>query len=486
MQPHVSLRRYAALLLIAVFIFSSCKEKTAQLPAFVNPPIPELNPKDTSITLQAEKGDTLLFANGTRIIIPADAFTTHSGKAVKGEVTVRYREFHNAASLILAGIPMSYDTAGTQQYLRTAGMFEFRAAQKDSDLLIADGKKVNVRLASYTFGNDYNFYYLNEEARTWDYLGTDTAEVNYEKLKLKAELVKLKPSFVMPFSENYFVFNYRSILDAYYNDDWNKVDQNANNPTAGNKAKKYGLTWLNCWYGGYITFRGIEQHAGMMVWERLSSTPFPKWLNTDYYVYDDKMVQKDIYRVKLRTWRETDPTFTATIRAVMPLKELFAFEPELWQKNYDSIMNKILAEEARLKIMADVYRTFDITMPGYHNWDQILKYQKNVELAADFAFETKYNEKLTQPDVFYIVGNNRCYVKYPKNEWGKILLAADSTACFVSIMPGNIAEVYTATDYSKLNIDSINSAAKKQYTFKLKVSKEIKSADDLMKIITGK
>jgi hypothetical protein len=139
----------------------------------INPPIPGLNVEYTVYKVIAEKGATLNFKTGSTITIPKNAFTDANGKMIKGEVELRYREFHDAADFFVAGIPMTYDSAGVRYQFESAGMMEMLAYQDGKQVGMTPGKSVNVELASDYSGTEYNLYKLDTNINNWYCLGKD-------------------------------------------------------------------------------------------------------------------------------------------------------------------------------------------------------------------------------------------------------------------------------------------------------------------------
>ena len=61
----------------------------------------------------------LRLPSGTIIGVPDHSFVDQSGGIVQEEVILKFREFHNAADVLLSGIPMSIDSAGRKGHLQT-------------------------------------------------------------------------------------------------------------------------------------------------------------------------------------------------------------------------------------------------------------------------------------------------------------------------------------------------------------------------------
>src|ERR1017187_213247 len=96
-----------------------------------------------------------------------NSFVDESGKLLNGEIELRYREFHDAFDFFVAGIPMTYDSAGVRYQFASAGMMEMQAYQNGKKVNMATGKSINIELASNYKGTEYNLYKLDrsEERR---------------------------------------------------------------------------------------------------------------------------------------------------------------------------------------------------------------------------------------------------------------------------------------------------------------------------------
>ncbi len=121
----------------------------------------------------AEKGASLDFKTGSKINVPKNAFVDKAGKVLKGEIELRYREFHDAFDFFVSGIPMTYDSAGVRYQFESAGMMEMLAYQNGEPVNVAPDKSINVSLASDYPATDYNLYKLDTLQNNWSCLGKD-------------------------------------------------------------------------------------------------------------------------------------------------------------------------------------------------------------------------------------------------------------------------------------------------------------------------
>jgi len=139
----------------------------------IAPPVAGLNIPYTTYKVNVAKGGAFDFKTGSTFTVPENAFVDENGKPVKGEVELRYREFHDAADFFVAGIPMTYDSAGVKYQFESAGMIEMLAYQDGKQVNMAPGKTINIELASEYKGTEYNLYELDTMKNNWSCLGKD-------------------------------------------------------------------------------------------------------------------------------------------------------------------------------------------------------------------------------------------------------------------------------------------------------------------------
>lgn len=145
---------------------------TTEMP-FINPPMKGIDVPFESYTIDAHKGGEITHKTGSKLIIPANCFRDEKGNVIKGEVKIRYREFHDVVDFFASGIPMTYDSAGTQYTFESAGMIEIQGYLNEKPIAIAEGKSIDVKMLSDYEGTKYNLYYLDTAAKNWDCLGKD-------------------------------------------------------------------------------------------------------------------------------------------------------------------------------------------------------------------------------------------------------------------------------------------------------------------------
>jgi len=141
----------------------------------VKPPFANLDVQSDSYLVDASKDTTITTKSGSQIKIAANSFVDKNGNPVTGNVEINYREFHDVIDIFMSGIPMTYDSAGTQYHFESAGMFEIKGFQNHEEVFISDASPINILLASKQEGERFNIYKLNDKSGDWSYIEKDTA-----------------------------------------------------------------------------------------------------------------------------------------------------------------------------------------------------------------------------------------------------------------------------------------------------------------------
>lgn len=139
----------------------------------------------TDYLVNADIGDTIVTPTGTRVIIPAGAFTDEQGNPVSGEVTISFREFHDVPSIFGSNVDMTYDSAGVEHHFESAGMVELYGQQNGKEVSIGQDKPLIIELASQNPGDYFNIYYMDPNG-DWEYVSKDTAKLALNDVAIPA------------------------------------------------------------------------------------------------------------------------------------------------------------------------------------------------------------------------------------------------------------------------------------------------------------
>lgn len=468
----------AVVAVATVFLWSCQREAKLWEPT---PPIPglEIVPQEYSIIPTA---DTLLVTpSGTTLFIPANCFVRVDGKEMEGEITVTYREFHDAIDIMLAGIHMDFYSMGERRIFTTAGMFEIDARNGDNKVTFAEDKEIDIRFASQYQGDDYSFFYLNPETGAWEWVDLpDPAEVNVEKVEAREELLKKIPKYYM--GPEHFALNYMNFLDIYFKDDWEAIEKNKNNKALRSKLEAYKITFYKANIRGEVRFLNGFYEPAELLWKHLDNQHFPAWtekfipkwekVNGKWVITNCtfKPIGENQYELTLK---HDGKMFKKNMDAVLPIKNLLKLKPEQWQAQYDEAMEQVKEEQARINLMAETYRTFSINRLGVYNFDALMKMDDWFRAIPTF---TKANDEILKNDVIIIFGDNSGYLKLNYNALKSFFrVNPESKHRIIMIYSGNEVLYYPVENYEQWDLETLRNTKLPEVTFEME-SKKVETA----------
>lgn len=438
-------------------------------PEPVKAPFPGLDPEYTSFAFDNAKADTFRLGSGTRIAVPRHAFVDSAGNVVEGGINIRYREFHSALDIFLAGVPMHIGEGANRRQLQTAGMFEMRASKDGTRLSLAEDKSIDVRFGSRVRGKDYNLFTFDDSTGNWRFKGYSAQEPNPQYRQSQRKVKKLQRTRKHPLGPKYFIFNYQGALDVYYNlykqEDYSYSD----NPAIKERIEGYGLSWLDIWNQRRIRFDGQRTVMSFILWKRLSNDSFPRWvIKGDYIDKRIRHISGDTYLFEIKN--EQGASYATRIRGVMPLRSLLAYEPEYWQNHYQEAMEEIKQERKRMRTQAKVFRSFEVNNMGYSNFDRLLKLQDPIRVKASFSVDPEFSSEVYSLErVFCLPGGNRSVVQISVKDTNKILLdASDMNFRIITTLPGSRLGMVPRSQYRNLNFDSLQQEEEPFVSLRLK------------------
>ena len=471
---------------LTVISFWGCKNDEEPKLWTPTPPIPgfEILPDTFYINLNADT--TVVTASGTALFVPANCFARTDGDSIIGDITLTYREFHDAVDIYLAGIHMDFYAMGERFIFNTAGMFEIEANASGNELTFAEGKKIDLRFASQYVGDDYSFFYLNPESGAWEWIDLpEPAEINQEKIDARKALQEKMPKNYL--SDEYLVLHYGAFLDIYFNNDYRKGWENRNNSAIRKHLSSYKFKMYKTKVIGEIRFLNSYYHPSELLWKDLDGKTIPKW--TEYYRFDwkrteGKAVQKNCIFRNLGnnqyqlTIKEDNKTFTKRMEVVMPLKNILRYKPEEWQKRYDDAMADLVEEQSRVDAMAETFRTFSINGLGIHNFDKLMKMDDWFLATPKFILN---GEPLEPISVMIIFGDNSGFSRNLPGQLETIFRVNPESKhrIFVTAKGIDPSEIvyYPVENYLNWDIDSLRSVSKPEIVFELKSQKVASAAE---------
>jgi hypothetical protein len=434
--------------LIPIVLVTACKIKnestqSAKFPA-VNPVLPQCQTPFESFEIDADKGGEIKLPNGTLINIPSQSFKNPDGSLVKGKVTIKYREFHKGADVIASGIPMLFKKEGKVEYFESAGMFEMRGIAGGKNIDIADDKEIEVQMASFKQGNDFEFYFFDDNQSEWQTKGIADAVPNIKKVEaleafeqiqkpmVPAEVDKKAPVFDLSFNEmkNPELASFRNVLWQY----------------AGTSKKNDPIN--NSW---------VFEDS----WDEYKMT-----------CTDPEIPVFDLY-VKTK-----NKSFTTSIKPVLTGENA---------KKGRSVFNKMMKEynnvldgKKKAELQADLLRVFNVKKMGLYNWDRLSKMPSSMLISADFTIE---GENFTAP-VYLINGDNKEVVTIYPGVSNTFYLNPKIKNVLVTILPSGLAAVFSAKQFDDINISGVKKT--KNFRFNLnKLPAKLDGPDDISSLINS-
>lgn len=154
----------------------------------INKPWANISPPKEEFTFNAETGDTIQLANGTTIRIPAGILVDSKGAHVNGEVVLDFSTMYSSAEIIASGIPMDYDSAGSNYIFQSAGMFDMNARQGNEALAIENGKSISMDFATTRTDQTYCFYRYDTASSGWGYMNVPETDTNPVRQALEEKI----------------------------------------------------------------------------------------------------------------------------------------------------------------------------------------------------------------------------------------------------------------------------------------------------------
>lgn len=472
---------------------------TAIVPSFakIEPLIPSISAKYKHWEINPLRESKLVFSSGSQIFIPKNAFVNEKGEVVKENVNIAYREFHDAADILLAGIPMEIQLDKKMKNLETAGMYEILAESNGKKVELAAGKKIKVEMRSYQKGNDYDMYYFEEGREGWKKIGKPTTFSNLNLTKTNSEKEKISDEmFSIPLGDNYFIFNYANLLDMNIEElgndngfnriEWEKYRtdmQYGMNSTFVAKAQQYGFHWYSVYCDKVVTYQGNSYPAGMVLWKYHEGVRIPDWLNENYEVdlQPANNGEPNVYHLVVN---KGDKYFDAYIELVIPLKDLYAFPPAYWQTNREEAMAKIKEEEDRLRKEAGLFRSFEIYKMGIYNCDRIMADKEAFYIKGTFQLPKGKETLSNKEKIFFIPQNNQTVIAYDKNQWEKIALSAKQNARIITVLADGSIGFFSANQYKQIPFEKLKKMEMPAYNFVMAATpRKIDSEVDLRELL---
>lgn len=389
----------------------------------INEPFTESIPYVTR-SFNNKDGFELHQPNGTHVAIPENAFVDEKGKTVKGNIELKFREFHTAESILMSGIPMQM-LDERNEYMESLGMMELRAFKNGKELSLKKGKSINVDLASTETPNkDFNLYLL-EEDKQWKETGSFKTVNNDRRDSAFANLTPLPETPESPDPDStdvVFTLN-GAHLKAYKGVEWRLV-KSKNEPVP---YWAFRLNWDKI---------KVEEVKGK---RKLFDLTF----NYSQKNYRGKTVKQ---------------TFTARARPLLTGKELklakAAYKEEF--ENYQLMAAKLELEEERLEQESSVLNRFSINNMGVFNIDKVKSLDVYAKVELEFDFQANLSAEFNKVMVIMVMEEINAVVKYNSFDWDDVSVIDTHTELIMVLPDGIIARVSAEEFKKKINTSTVS------------------------------
>lgn len=382
-------------------------------------PLQGIDGKIESFAFNAEKGDTLLLANGGSVLFPENCFVDADGNPIQGQVDIEWQEFHTLGDIIASGIPMKYDSLGISGDLVSGGMFTINGYSDGEEVFMSSNKKAEVNLVSLEDTPCYNFYALDEKTGDWQYKTTKSGRT-----------VKAPEEEKQAYT--------RGIFDV-------QVDLK--------KFKDLNEKEIL----GWRSLRGMDKADQVHFLPSSSQVRLEKSEDDSAYVMVIKNDEKiDKYIVEPYT------------------VEMAVEDSKVNSKKLDQSLAEVKAYEQRVA-EGKVVRTISIDGFGTYNWDIINKRENSLPILANFAYPTKVQKRFV--NLFLVSPEENAVVAYDAISDAKFSFDPEKKNCIIAILPDNSVLSVSNQGFNAARKLKPNAS----HTFKLKESGvKLKSPEDIM------
>jgi len=410
----------------------------------IKPPIANVDVAFQNQNIDATKVQTLNYADGTSINIPADAFVDENGQPVK-EVQFQYRSIKTPGEIIASGVPMSYDSAGVRYNFQTAGMFEIQAFSNGKKVMLKNGKALNVNMASNQDG-DYNFYQFDQKSGAWNYQGNAPKQINEARKSLLAKLPKQVRKPVEPMK--------------FYADKDKVLDLDVDYAQFADLKEYKGILWKCADTDNRKIADSLLKHA---------------WTKTNL---EASNIEKNIYKITLESkGRKGEFLVSPVLTGRNYTKALTIYTSQM--REYENIQKEI----ARAEAQAEFSRNYAVRTMGLCNWDCVYRDPQLVWINAKYEIDALKNIVNNSIELFHVSGEN-VIVKYTTQSLDKFSFNPNRKNTLFAILPENRVAVFTNEDFKKIS-PSTNPNKSADYTFAMKVAdkpvSDVQNIDDILK-----
>ena len=428
----------------------------------------------SAFMIDTNKDTTLLYSTGSLITIPANSFVDSAGNKVEGIVELKYREFHNVGEIILAGIPMVFDSAENKYHFESAGMFEINAYQNQAPVFIDKNKDVEIKMVSLNDNKtDFNQYYLDPMSQKWSYTGEDIPSIvsgsNQVERKTGAvgiDLIKpvAKQKNLQQFTVN---ISYEEFPELMAFDkvlfEVSTETKNFDPSTANVKWDDVVIERIGSTRNYKLEFSNSAAACEIIATPVVEAGDLKKALSKFDQLYNNYKIQS---KINENTSKERESKLN---KELTENKKAVEYYKELAIANEDKKSPLNVVESERM-----IYRTFTIKKFGIWNCDKPLNMPQ--EAIVDATYLTQDGKEIRIASVFLVEkGRNALYTLYNGK---KVYFNPENENTLIIITKDNTIGVFSKEQFKALDKET------KKFTFKLKmIKKDFYDSSDINSLI---
>jgi len=453
------------------------------------------------ITMDAYEGTEFMTKySRSRVVMPGGILQHQDGSKVTGEVTIRYREFRNAAEIVFSEIPMEHEQNGEKFQMNSAGMIEIRAIQNGEELKIG---KNNYFMLDYNVTetlDDAYFWSMNDQSKKWTCEDTlkygnpnpeipDHKEENYGMLTGKFFNVLSKDTIYYAKIKLTPVGDIgQTVSSAYYNDTGFVMPKI--------KPGRYMATISKNGFESYV-FENIEIVAGKSRILEVNLKPrksnghtISKWF---YSTFNKNSLNRKLKTVKahasLTSLKEIPASLMGEFAMIESPNEMIYDDMSLskkeQRKNQQSANIKenkpsfIVEQKSKNEIVKNKFNhtVYGLKCAGFgvYNCDQIIKMKDPVKVRPMFRNSSESIDNSTFKQMFIIDKNMNSVFSFYGTDFA---ISSSGRNCFLLYHNGKIYGV-KEEEFASMKITKDGT-----YEFQLTdITKQLQSTEDLKKYL---
>jgi hypothetical protein len=401
----------------------------------VSPPLETVSVPTHRFKINANQGKTIeIAATGSSIVIPANAFMDTNGNSITGVVEIQFKEYHDVAEILTSGIPMRMTAPdGSTGYMQSAGMFDIQGTAEGKAIFVAEGKALDVNIASDYNDVTYDFWKFEKDKQQWINRGPTKAKDNPVKKRTMRRVAKasktVKPILPYKFDKNKPVLEF----DINYDNFPELKEMN-------------GIVWQ---YAGDDDLRDPVKNKWIFQenWDKAEIEAFP---------------YGNLYKLILKS---NSKEFITTVSPSQSGEDFEKSMAEYSRKQNEYEANKLSIEDMKelVQEQGDFIRSARIEGFGIYNCDYLMRDNDNILVDAKFDFGTMIPgiNKLAK---VYMIMDNRNIMSYAAI--GKVSIDPTAKTRMVAILPQQKYATISESEFATM-LDDIKAVDGGQYKFKM-------------------